>query len=318
MRVVFMGTPEFAIPSLDILSLSKDIEIPLVVTQPDRPAGRGKKLQESPVKKLALERNLNVLQPEKIREDTIVLNALRNCNADAFVTVAFGQILSNEILEMTKWGTINLHASLLPKYRGANPIQWSLINGDSVTGITTMLTEEKVDAGKMLKITEIPILMDDNTLTLTTKMAEEGSKLLLRSLLEYFNGEIAPVEQHHDKATRAPKLKKEMGNIDWHKSNLEIHNLIRGSKPWPGAYTYINLELLKIQSSKYDNDCINTSYDPGTIIEIEKNWITVTTGTGSLKILEVQAPNKPIVKAADWARGARVKVGTSFFSKQPS
>lgn len=313
MKIVFMGTPEFAIPSLKLIHSCDMVDIIAVVTQPDRPAGRGKKLKASPTKEFALEHGINVLQPEKIRKDQEVLDFLRTCNADAFVTVAFGQILSKEILDMPKLGTVNLHASLLPDYRGPNPIQWSIINGDEVTGVTTMLTDVGVDSGDMLLKQEMPISLDTNAEVLTRTMASLGARVLLDTILGLYENSIKPTPQEHEKATKAPKLNKEDGKIDWTNPTIKIHNLIRGTRPWPGAYTFFNGDLLKVHASYmnylYDDDQEKT---PGVIKEIDNKSIKVFTGDGYIELHQVQPPNKPAMKAVDWARGARVKPGDKF------
>lgn len=315
MKIVFMGTPEFAVPSLTLLQHSETIEILAVITQPDRPAGRGKKLQESPVKKFAKEHNIKVFQPSKIRKDEETLNYLKNCGADAFVTVAFGQILSKEILDIPRLGTINLHGSLLPEYRGANPIQWSIINGDTITGATTMLTEEGVDCGDMLLKHEIPILLEDDTLSIAIKMANTGSRVLIDTLLGLKEGTIKPEPQDHEKATKAPKLKKEFGLIKWEETSYKIHNIIRGTKPWPMAYTYYNGKLIKIHKSFLPPiSDENGQPEPGTIKEVCKESIQVYTGDGFIDIVDLQPPNKAVMSATAWARGARLKPGDRFLN----
>lgn len=314
MKIVFMGTPEFAVPSLKLLFYSDAIEILAVITQPDRPAGRGNKLQESPVKKFAIENNIKIFQPEKIRKDLVTLNYLKNCPADAFVTVAFGQILSKEILDIPRLGTINLHGSLLPEYRGANPIQWAIINGDTITGATTMLTEEGVDCGDMLLKHEIPILLDDDTITIAVKMANTGSRVLLDTLLGLNEGTIKPEPQNHELATKAPKLNKDSGKINWDNTSYSIHNLIRGTKPWPMAYTHFGGMLLKIHKSSLPPLTDEQKAPAGKIKSISKDIIQVYTGDGYIDIIELQPPNKPVMNAAAWARGARLEAGSSFVS----
>ncbi len=308
-----MGTPEFAVPSLRLLHHAELIDVIAVITQPDRPAGRGKKLQISPVKQYALENEIFYLQPSKIKNDKEVIDYLKNSNADAFVTVAFGQILSKEILDIPPLGTINLHASLLPEYRGPNPIQWAIINGDKKTGVTTMLTEEGIDCGDILIKHEVPILLDYDSIKLTRDISNIGARVLADTVLGLCQGTITPVKQDHSKATKAPKLKKEKGNISWNDTTLNIHNIIRGTRPWPGSYTSFNGKIIKINKSfmpGISDD--NKEFKPGSIINITKTAIQVRTGDGYIELLELQPPNKPVMPAKDWARGARVKPGDMF------
>ncbi|MEW5822233.1 MAG: methionyl-tRNA formyltransferase [Cyanobacteriota bacterium] len=317
MKIVFMGTPEFAVPSLELLHFADPIDVIAVITQPDRPAGRGNKIQQPPIKIFANDKLIETFQPEKIREDNNVIDFLKHSNADAFVTVAFGQILSKEILDIPRLGTINLHASLLPKYRGANPIQWAIINGDSTTGVTTMLTEEGVDCGPVLLRQELPITIDDNAIHLTKIMSRIGSRVLLDTLIGLNEGVIKPIPQDHSMATKAPKLKKSRGNIKWDHSAWQIHNIIRGTKPWPGAYSYFNNKLIKIHSSYLPSlSEEKKDFKPGEIKDITKSTLQVYTGNGYLDITEVQPLNKSVMKAVDWARGTRIQPGEKF-SQEP-
>jgi methionyl-tRNA formyltransferase len=319
MKIIFMGTPEFAVPSLKLLYFAEAVEVLAVLTQPDRPKGRGKKLQPSPVKQFALEHDIPVYQPARLRKDQETLNFLKSSGADIFVTVAFGQILSKEVLDIPPYGTVNLHASLLPKYRGANPIQWAIINGDTSTGITTMLTEEGVDCGDMILKQEIPISLETDTIQLSKEMSEIGARVLLESLLGLYEGAITPVKQDHEQATKAPKLTKEKGNINWEETTYNIHNLIRGSKPWPGSYTSFNDSTLKVSTSSIPvSSEKEPGEEPGMIKEISKHAIRVTTGDAYIDIVMIQPPNKAVMKAVDWARGARVQPGDKFNFKQES
>lgn len=310
MNIVFMGTPQFALPTLELLYNSKIVNVMAIVTQPDRKAGRGNKIQQSPIKKFAVEHNIQVFQPEKLKEDEETLSYLKSSRAEAFVTAAFGQILSNEVLEIPKYGTINLHASLLPKYRGANPIQWCIIKGDKVSGVTTMLTGEGVDCGDVLIAHEIDIDINDDAVILTEKMSQQGAKVMLDTLIGLENGTITPVAQNNDLATRAPKLKKSLGNVKWEKTTFEIHNIIRGRKPWPGAFTHHEGNIIKLHKSQMSPDDIEKDTgEPGVIKAITKQSIQVYTGDSYLEIIELQPPNKSIMKAVDWARGVRLEPG---------
>lgn len=313
MKIVFMGTPSFALPSLQLLYYADAFDILAVITQPDRPAGRGNKVISSPVKDFATRHEITTYQPEKIKKDKELIEILKNLKPDMLVTVAFGQILSKEILEIPPFGTINLHASMLPKYRGANPIQWAIINGDERTGVTTMITEESVDSGDMLMSQDLPILIDYDTKHLSRLMASLGSRILGDTLVAFYEGSLKPVKQNHNEATMAPMLKKEMGKIDWSKSTWTIHNLIRGTKPWPGAYTYFKGDVLKIHTSfipPIKDEPVQSQ--PGMIKRIAQKFIQVYTGDTYIDIIEVQPSNKPILNAGDWARGARLTTKDMF------
>lgn len=315
LKVIFMGTPEFAVPSLQVLYYSDLIEIISVITQPDKPAGRGGQIKIPPIKQLANKLSIPVFQPYKIKNDKELINYLINSDADAFVTVAFGQILSKEILDIPKLGTVNLHASLLPKYRGPNPIQWAIINGDQETGITTMLTNEGVDTGDTLLMQKIPILIDYTSLGLSKLMSKLGARLLADTVIGLFEGAITPKAQDNNIFTKAPKLKKEDGLINWENTTFNIYNLIRGSKPWPGAYTYYKDSLIKIHSSFIP--CIKDEIikqEPGTIVKITDKAIRVCTLDSYIDIINIQPANKPIMNAAEWARGARISKGDKFIN----
>jgi methionyl-tRNA formyltransferase len=246
MKLVFLGTPEIAVPSLEFFINKEDIEVLAVVTQPDKPAGRGHKLTAPPVKVIAEQFGIKVYQPIFIRKDLELISILKELKPDFFITVAFGQILSQEILDIPKIGTINMHASLLPKYRGANPIQWAIINGDKVTGITTMLTDIGVDTGPMLLKKEIEITENMNAVELAEIISKTGPQLLYDSMTGLVNKTVIPIPQNHEEATHAPKLKKEDGKINWQDSALNIHNKVRGMKPFPGTYTFYKDDQIKI------------------------------------------------------------------------
>lgn len=234
MRVVFMGTPEFAVASLDIL-LKERIDIVAVVTQPDRPVGRKRIITPPPVKKLAIEHNIPVYQPAKVRDEEFIKKLL-SLEPDLIVVVAFGQILSRQVLDIPKIGCINVHASLLPKYRGAAPVQWAIINGEKVTGVTTMWMDEGLDTGDIFLQESIEIKDDWTALELFSELSILGGKLLIDTLKHIKSGNIIRIAQDDTQATYAPMLKKEIGKIDWSKSANEICNLIRGTYPWPCAY----------------------------------------------------------------------------------
>lgn len=294
MKIVFMGTPEFAVPCLKILHETQ--EIICVVTQPDRPKGRGQKLQPSPVKIFATEKNLPILQPQKIKSPEAVAE-LKKFSADLIVVVAFGQILSQEILDLPKFGCINVHASLLPKYRGAAPIEWSLINGETLTGVTTMQMNAGLDTGDMLLKSEVPITEEMILPELRAKLMAAGADLILETVNNLET--IQPIKQDDSLSNYAPMLKKDTGKIDWNKSAREIHNLVRGL--YGGAFAIFNGEKYKIWRTKiFDGEKLSAGE-----IKISGKKFLVGTGDGVLEILEIQAPNAKKVGAADFINGRK-------------
>ena len=313
MKIVFLGTPDIAVPSLEFFINKEDIEVLRVVTQPDRPAGRGMKLQPSPVKKLAESHNIKVYQPKLIRKDEELIGTLKELKPDAFIMVAFGQILSKEILDIPGIGTINLHSSLLPKYRGPNPIQWAIINGEKVTGITTMLSDVGVDTGPMLLRKEIEITKNMNAIELSQKIAYEGPIMLYDSLIGLDNKSLIPVPQPEEGVSYAPKLTKEDGKIDWSKSSLAIHNQVCGMKPFPSTYTFFKDDMIKIIKTELtDNEIIPDFNGNGQIIDIIKNGFRVATGDGEIIVRELQPTCKKPVCAGSRCNGARIQPGDRF------
>lgn len=305
MRVVFMGTPDFAVPTLAILNGS-GYDIVGVVTQPDRPKGRGQKLSASPVKEYAVAHGLPVFQPERVKTPEFV-KQLKELAPEVIVVVAYGQILSEEILAIPKCGCINVHASLLPKYRGAAPIHWALINGEVITGVTTMHMARGLDTGDMILKAEITIGDDDNTGMLHDKLASLGASLLLETLRQLEAG-TAPREPQDDSlATYASLLKREHEQLVWSKTAGALFNQVRGLNPWPGAYTTHRQRKLKIWQAVPINE--KTTKAPGTIISIDKAGIVVATGEGSLRLLEVQPENAKRMLAVDYARGHHLEAG---------
>ncbi|MBM6829731.1 methionyl-tRNA formyltransferase [Anaerotignum lactatifermentans] len=305
MRIVFMGTPDFAVPSLEAL-LTKH-EVVLVVTQPDKPKGRGKKLVPTPVKACALEHGIPVVQPEKVREEAFV-EELRGYAPDLIAVTAFGQILTEPILNMPQYGCINVHGSLLPKYRGAAPMQWSIIDGETVTGITTMYMAKGLDSGDMLLKKEVEILPEDTFQDLHDKMAKAGAELLLETLDAMEAGTLTREEQDHDKATYAPMITKETGHIDWSKGGQEIINLIRGLNPAPAAYTEYEGEVLKIfRAEKWQEDVPEAACSE--ILAVTKKGFAVKCGDGALMVLELQARGGKRMSADAYLRGHEVKTG---------
>lgn len=305
MRVIFMGTPDFAVPSLEAL-LTKH-EVVLVVTQPDKPKGRGKKMVPTPVKACALEHGIPVLQPEKVKEPEFV-EQLRSYEPDLIAVTAFGQILNEPILEMPKYGCINVHGSLLPKYRGAAPMQWSIIDGEKVTGITTMYMAKGLDSGDMLLKAEVEITDEDTFATIHDKMAVTGANLLLDTLDQLEAGTLERTPQDHDAATYAPMITKETGHIDWRKNRQDIINLIRGLNPVPAAYTIYEEEVLKIFGAALSDVQADDAAN-GEIVAVVKKGFVVKCGDGCLLITEVQARGGKRMMTDAYLRGHAVKEG---------
>lgn len=310
MKVVFLGTPQIAVPSLNHLLQKKDIDIVAVVTQPDRPAGRGKQLQKSPIKLIAEENNINIYQPKSIKKDEDLIEILKELKPDFFITFAFGQILSQEVLDIPKFGTVNLHASLLPEYRGANPIQRVIVEGKELTGVTTMLTDIGVDTGDILLKEDIEITPDMNSLELAEIISKISPEILYKTIKGYADGSIKRIEQEHDLATHAAKFQKEDGVIDWNDTALNIHNKVRGMYPWPSAYTNINGMPIKIiQTSVCE---LKSNKKPGEIAEVNKKGIIVSTFDGDILIKKLQPQGKKEMDAYAWANGARIVPGGCF------
>lgn len=299
-----MGTPDFAVPALD--GLIKHHDVIAVVTQPDKPKGRGKKMAYSPVKERALESEIPVLQPVKVREETFV-EKLRELNPDIIVVAAFGQILTEDILNIPKYGCINIHASLLPKYRGAAPIQWVIIDGEKETGITIMHMAKGLDTGDMILQEVVPIDPKETGESLHDKLAATGGPLLLKALDLLEQGTAPRVPQDDSKSCYAKMLTKDLGHIDWTKSAVEIERLIRGLNSWPSAYTYYAGKMLKI----WDADVVKSESDaaPGTVIAADKHSITVNTGKDALILREVQMQGKKRMKVDAFLRGHNVQAG---------
>jgi methionyl-tRNA formyltransferase len=304
-----MGTPDFSVPTLEQLVQSKH-EVIAVVTQPDKPKGRGKKVTYTPVKEVAIQNNIDVYQPKRVR-DTEFINIVKKLNPDVIVVVAFGQILSKELLEIPKLGCINIHASLLPKYRGAGPIQWSIINGEKTTGVTTMFMDVGLDTGDMLLKEEVIIETDETGGSLHDKLSSIGGNLLLETLEGLESGDIDRVKQNDEESTYAPMLDKKMGNIDWTKSANEIEQLIRGLNPWPSAYSNLDGNMVKIWKAEIINT--NKMYEAGTICDIIKNkGFVVQCKEKGLLITELQLQGKKRMETAAFLRGANVEVGMSL------
>lgn len=299
-----MGTPEFAVPSLKALIESGD-EVVAVVTQPDKPKGRGLEITPPPVKILAQKYGIPVLQPQKIKTEEF-LKQLEELRPDIICVVAYGKILPKGILELPRYGCINVHASLLPKYRGAAPINWAIIRGEKVTGITTMKMDEGMDTGDILLQREVPIEDEDTAETLSHKLSLTGAEVLIETLNLLKEGRLKPIPQNHSQATYAPMLKKEDGEIDWGKTAEEIKNLVRGTLPWPGAYTFLDNKILKV----YKVRVVEGQGKPGEVIKSDKETLRVATGENALDILELQIEGGKRLDTATFLRGRKIREGT--------
>lgn len=298
MRVVFMGTPDFSVPALE--NIAKRYEVVAVVTQQDRPKGRGHKMQYTPVKEKAIELEIPVYQPKRVKEPEFV-DILKTLKPDVIVVIAFGQILSKEILELPKYGCINVHASLLPKYRGAAPIQWAVINGDKKSGVTTMYMAEGLDTGDIIDTSEIVLDEKETGGSLFDKLADLGGKLILNTLDKLETGTATRTRQDDARSTYAGKITKELGKIDFTKSAVEIERLIRGLNPWPSAFTYMDDKMLKIWNADVLEETVEE--EPGTITEVNKKFIKVATGEGYLLLKEIQLEGKKRMDVTSFLNG---------------
>ena len=304
-----MGTPDFAVPSLSALIKSKH-KILSVITQPDRPSGRGKKLKMPPVKEVALEHNIQVLQPKKIREESFI-SSLKALKPDIIVVIAYGQILPKEILTIPEKGCVNVHASLLPAYRGAAPIHWAIIKGEKKTGITTMYMDEGLDTGDMILKDEVEIKEDMTAGELHDVLANLGAKTLLNTLDNIENDKIISIPQDHTMHTYAPMLDKNVGKIDWSQSADHIFNLIRGTNPWPGAFTELLGKKMKVWKAGIFDDYKDVSGKLGEILQHipHVGWI-VKTGDGCIVISQIQMPNGKRMSVDAFVLGNQIEKGT--------
>ena len=307
MRIVFMGTPEFAVPCLQKL-IDLGHEVTGVFTQPDKPQGRKMILTPPPVKQLALENGLTVYQPVKMRDGT-ALEMIKEANPDLAIVVAYGKILPKEILDYPKYGCINIHASLLPKLRGAAPIQWSVINGCKTTGVTSMQMDEGLDTGDMLIKGEIAIGENDTAGEMHDKLSVLGAEILEKTIDSLLKNELKPEKQNHDEFTYAPMLSKELSPIDWNCSAQEIHNKIRGLSPWPSANAKLNGKTVKIHKSVLADE---KGKSAGEIVESGKRLVVACGDLNCIEILTLQAEGKKAMSASDFLRGNPVEVGEHF------
>ncbi|WP_224961411.1 methionyl-tRNA formyltransferase [Geomonas subterranea] len=304
LRIIFMGTPEFACPTLRTL-IERGENVVAVVTQPDRPKGRGQQTLPPPVKVVAQEHGIPVLQPVKVRLPES-MEEIRALQPDLIVVVAFGQILPKALLEIPKHGCINVHASLLPRYRGAAPLNWCIINGEAETGVTTMMMDVGLDTGDMLLKSATPIDPDEDTQSLHDRMSQLGAELLAQTLDRLVAGELTPEKQDDSLTCYAPMMKKEDGLIDWTRSAQDIKNQVRGMTPWPGAFSFLDDKLLKV----YKVQTAAGTGNPGEVVAAGRDGIEVACGEGSLLIRELQLEGKKRMAAGDFLAGYKVPAGS--------
>ena len=303
-KIVFMGTPEIAVPSLKAL-VENGFEIPLVITQPDKPKGRGQAVQYPPVKEYALTAGLEVYQPEKIKNNTEVMEKLKSISPDFFAVVAYGKILPQDVLDIPKIAPVNVHFSLLPKYRGPAPVNWAIMNGEEETGVDTMLMDAGMDTGDILLTAKTPILKK-NAGELADELAVTGAALLIKTLNEFES--ITPVKQDDNKATKAPMMNKDMGLIDWAQDASQIERMIRAFTPWPASYSMLDSKKVKI----FKSDVVESNHNAaaGTVINIEKESFTVACGSNALKILELQLEGKKRMDTKSFLAGYKLEKGS--------
>ena len=305
MRVVFMGTPDFAVPSLQIL-LDHGYEVCAVYTQPDKPKGRGHKLQPPPVKELALQHQIPVFQPATLRKEEVQAE-IRSWNPDVIVVVAYGKLLPKAVLDAPKLGCVNVHGSLLPQYRGAAPIQWTVLNGDKVAGVTTMFMAEGMDTGDMLLKAETPVGEEETSGQLFDRLKDLGADLLLETLQGLEAGTLTSVPQDEAQATRAPMLSKELSQVDWTKSAQQVHDLIRGLNPWPSAVSYLDGRKLKLHASRVREG----SGEPGNPF-VQDDALWVYCGQGALELTEIQTENGKRMDGKSYLLGHPLQEGSHF------
>ena len=306
MKIIFMGTPDFAAASLEALIASKH-EIMAVVTQPDKPKGRKGELTPSPVKAIAVEKGIKVYQPVRVREQEFV-EILRGYNPDVIIVVAFGQIIPESILEIPKYGCVNIHGSLLPKYRGAAPIQWAVLDGEKETGVTTMLMDKGIDTGDILLKRVINLAVDETAGSLFDKLMVLGAETILETLEGLENGSITPEKQGESPTDYAKMLTKAMGLIDFTRTAAELDCFIRGMNPWPSAYTVLDGKTLKIWKAKP----VDGNGGAGSVLSVGKDSFIVCCGENALEILEVQLEGKKRMSAGDFLKGTHLEPGTEF------
>lgn len=306
MKVIFMGTPDFSVGALEAM-IAAGHEVTAVVTQPDKPKGRGKEMQFTPVKECAIAHHIPVLQPERIKTPEAIAE-LRQYEADIFVVAAFGQIVSQEILDMPRYGCLNIHASLLPKYRGPAPIQWSIIDGEKQTGVTIQQMNAGIDTGDILTKKIVPIDAKETGESLFEKLASAGAELIVETLTLVEQGNITPEPQNEAEATYAKMLRKELGHIDWNKDAVSIERLIRGMNSWPSAYTNFKQKTLKIWAADVDETAADGP--AGSVTDVKKESFSVNTGKGKLIVTECQLEGKKRMMVKDFLLGYPMQAGT--------
>ncbi len=314
LNIIFMGSPDFAVPTLKSLLASKH-KVSAIVTQPDRPKGRGRAMAPPPVKVCALTANVPIFQPEKASDPEFIAS-IRDLQPDLLVVVAYGQILKQELLDIPKYFCMNVHSSLLPKYRGAAPINWAVINGEKETGITTMKMVSKLDAGDILLVQRLPIRPGDNAQMVHDALAEIGAELTLKTIEHLEKDELQPIVQDESEVTFAPKLNKEDGLVDWTRSAEEISNRIRGAQPWPGAYTFLKGRRVRIWKAEVRPGDAAEQF--GVVAEVTSAGIEVSAGRGRILIMELQPEGKKRLDVKSFLAGNAVKIGDVFTSNADS
>lgn len=310
MKIAFFATPDIAIESFKYFINSNDYEVCALVTQPPKPSNRGKKIIQSKIKTIALENNIEVLEPQRISKEPEIIEKLKSYNCDFFITFAFGQILSQEVIDIPKFATINLHASLLPCYRGANPICEAILNGEKKTGITTMKTALELDAGDICLQEEIPLDDEINTPELMQKISSLSPQLLDKTLKGLYNNVLTPITQEHDKATFTKKIKKEDKNIDWTQDAKKIHDKIRAMHTINTCHTKFNGKLVKILKTKVIGECKKAKC--AEVLSVDKTGICVCCGNKAILITSVKPEGKGEMSAFNWSLGAKIKTGDMF------
>ncbi len=305
MKAIFMGTPEFAVPTLEKL-YNQGYEIDLVITQEDKPKGRGKKLQPTPVKQKALDLGLKVYQPHNVNSVESI-EIIKSISPDFIIVVAYGQILKKEILESPKYGCYNVHASILPKYRGAAPINWAIIDGEEETGVSIMRMEEGLDSGDTVIIGKTKIEEDDDFISVHDRLSQMGGELMIAAMEEILQEKAVFTPQAHEMSTYASMIFKDMGRIDWKTNGKDILNKIRGLKPWPNAYTYYGDEMVKIHQASFIKNKVNLTC--GTIVKVSKMGINVSVSDGQIIIEKLQFPGKKVLTVAQYLAGNDIETG---------
>jgi len=308
LRIIFMGTPELAAASLSALLHEPTFQIVAVATQPDRPKGRDLKLQPSPVKQMALGAGVPVLQPGKAREEKFIAE-LQQLQPELIAVAAFGQILPKAILELPHWGCLNVHTSLLPKYRGASPIQSAILNGDTETGVTIMKMDVGLDTGDILTQRTTPIRDEDNAATLHDRLAQMGAELLVQTIPDYVEGRIRSRPQPHELATHVAKIKKEDGRIDWRRPARQIWNRVRAFTPWPGAFTFLPAQPKPLLLKLWQTEAGSGHGIPGTILSADKQGILIACGEGALRVTQLQREGGRRLSAVEFLAGHALRPG---------